>query len=52
VLGSFSKASFVVGNDADKDVAVNDPDFWNKVIAHVKRAEVVQETRGQRSCRK
>eukprot|EP00339_Tiarina_fusa_P020815 CAMPEP_0117067990 /NCGR_PEP_ID=MMETSP0472-20121206/47609_1 /TAXON_ID=693140 ORGANISM="Tiarina fusus, Strain LIS" /NCGR_SAMPLE_ID=MMETSP0472 /ASSEMBLY_ACC=CAM_ASM_000603 /LENGTH=41 /DNA_ID= /DNA_START= /DNA_END= /DNA_ORIENTATION= len=32
-LGSFSKASFVTDTgDGDKDVDLDDPDFWQKAV--------------------
>jgi hypothetical protein len=31
-VASFSKASFVVSGGATNDVAIDDPDFWTKVV--------------------
>jgi len=48
---SFSKASFVTGSGAD-DVAIDDPDFWSKVVGLAEGVAGAEETsnRGRR-CR-
>lgn len=43
-LGSFSKASFVADTgDGDKDVDLDDPDFWSKAVGLEKPEETPEE---------
>lgn len=43
-LGSFSKASFVTDTgDGEKDVDLDDPDFWSKAVGLEKPVEVPEE---------
>ena len=43
-LGSFSKASFVTDTgDGEKDVDLDDPDFWSKAVGLDKPVEVPEE---------
>jgi hypothetical protein len=45
-LGSFSKASFVTDTgDGEKDVDLDDPDFWSKAVGLEKPVEVPEEIR-------
>jgi hypothetical protein len=43
-LGSFSKASFVTDTgDGEKDVDLDDPDFWSKAVGLEKPVEIPEE---------
>jgi len=47
---SFSKASFVTGSGAD-DVAIDDPDFWSKVVGLAEGATAEETSNRGRRCR-